>query len=463
MRLLRNSLLVLLGVAVGLRLSEPVLADLQKFGVGTASGAAVTITGGATNTSGCSAGGILYSASNLVQCNGFIASLSAGTWTLATATGTNGIFLATAPTATTGASQVGKNLGITASAAVASTDTAGAAAGGNVTLTGGAAARFTSGNANGGDIIVVGGAGIGTGVLGNLNANGVRQIIAGASTAAAPVYTFNNQLGDGMYWDTNAIAFSLGGVVSMATRATGNTGTYVHRDYAIGWSSTTNATGTPDLWLGRRAGAVLMVGNGDIASPVSQSIVNQGAVGSNVAGAATFTLEPSRSTGTANGGDMVLNRVPTTQGSGSTQNTGVEGLRVVSRSFALTSASAATVFTVTGLGAHKRTAGTWDFTVEASDGTNDQAVSCSAEWAAVDTTAGAGGETCANTLTQTTCSCAAGFGACSAGTLAVTVAATTGTDLCNIRVTSTTSLTATTHRILYQVRQNGVLGTINPQ
>lgn len=180
--------------------------------------------------------------------------------------------------------------------------------------------------------------------------------------------------------------------------------------------------------------------------------------GTNTAGR-NLTLFGGRGTGTGAAGDVIVQAAPSLA-TGTTAHTLATRERIVAKAKALTDATATTVFTVTGLGAHIRTGGSWDLCVDAGDGTNDQEACCRAEWSAVDTTAGAGGETCGVFL-DATCS-ALLRGAASSGTLSVTADATTGTDTCNYRLNADTSLTATTLQATYTVYQHGA-GTINPQ
>lgn len=181
--------------------------------------------------------------------------------------------------------------------------------------------------------------------------------------------------------------------------------------------------------------------------------------GTNIAGGST-TIAGGRGTGSGTPGNVVA-QTSTTLASGTTVQTLFTRHLIVAKPRTLTTDTDTTVFTVSGLGAHARTGGLWEFTVEAGDGTNDQVATCIAKWSAIDTTAGAGGETCGIFLVGT---CSALLdGAASSGTFSVAVAQTTGTDTCNFRLNATSSLTETVLQATYSVSQNGTIGTINPQ
>jgi len=114
---------------------------------------------------------------------------------------------------------------------------------------------------------------------------------------------------------------------------------------------------------------------------------------------------------------------------------------------ALTDNTATTIFVVT-LGNDTDSGGTVSFCVTSGDLTTTRQKTCGEfDWSAVDVTAGAGGETCTVTLHGTPNT------ASSSGTLAVTTDTTTGTDLCNVRVTADSSLD-TASAIRYSVQMH---------
>ena len=125
---------------------------------------------------------------------------------------------------------------------------------------------------------------------------------------------------------------------------------------------------------------------------------------------------------------------------------------------ALTDATATTIFVVT-LGNDTDSGGTVSFCVTSGDLTTTRQKTCGEfDWSAVDVTAGAGGETCTVTLHGTPNT------ASSSGTLAVTTDTTTGTDLCNVRVTADSSLdTASAIRYSVQMHPGASAQVITPQ
>lgn len=227
----------------------------------------------------------------------------------------------------------------------------------------------------------------------------------------------------------------------------------------IWWSTAGFGSGSVDLILEREGAAILQQGDDVNGAAVAQTIkAHDGITGTDIAGA-NLTIAGGRGTGAGAGGNVILSASPALA-TGTTAQTLTARETIVAKARTLTTDTATTVFTVTGLGAHIRTGGLWAFTVEAGDGTNDQIATCEVRWSAIDTTAGAGGETCTVFL-HDTCT-AALSGAASSGTLAVTTDTTTGTDTCNYRLTATSSLTETVLQSTYIVFKNGV-GTVNPQ
>jgi hypothetical protein len=193
------------------------------------------------------------------------------------------------------------------------------------------------------------------------------------------------------------------------------------------------------------------------ATPISFTLNATSGLGTNIIGA-NLQLAPGRSTGLATSGDVAIQRVPTTLGSGSANNTRRDAIRVVSKSRTLTNSTATAVVRIAGLGAHDTAGGTVVFSVRTSDGTDDGSTSGEFAWAFVNTTAGAGGETCTASLLGTNAT------ASSAGVLTVTADTATGTDSCDLRLTSTqTVMTPTTNEVYYTVISNSRTATVTPQ
>jgi hypothetical protein len=191
----------------------------------------------------------------------------------------------------------------------------------------------------------------------------------------------------------------------------------------------------PDLLFGREAAATFELGTDVNGAAVAQTIkAHDGITGTDVAGA-NLTSAGGRGTGAGQPGDRIIS-TGTQLATGTTAQTLVTRFHVEGGTRTLTDATATTVFTVT-TGNDLSCGGTLFFTVEAADAANQQTTSGEAHFAAADNAAGAGGEACTAAVTGTNVSAA------TSGTLTVTADATTGTDLCNIRLTATGSLTET--------------------
>jgi hypothetical protein len=86
--------------------------------------------------------------------------------------------------------------------------------------------------------------------------------------------------------------------------------------------SASNINWNSDLFLTRRAAANLRFGAADAAAPVAQTLSVQGGSGTDIAGQ-PFTIEASRSTGTAAGGSILFHISPAGGSSGTAVNTPV--------------------------------------------------------------------------------------------------------------------------------------------
>jgi hypothetical protein len=190
-----------------------------------------------------------------------------------------------------------------------------------------------------------------------------------------------------------------------------------------------------DVLLSREAAAILQLGADVNGAAVAQTIKSHdGITGTDVAGS-NFTNASGRGTGAGTVGDYLI-QTATPLATGTTAQTLVTRQHVEGGFRTLTDGTATTVFTVT-TGNDISCGGTVFFTVEAADAANQQTVAGSVAFAAADNAAGAGGEACNASLIGTNATAA------TSGTLLVTADATTGTDLCNIRLTATGSLTET--------------------
>jgi hypothetical protein len=200
-----------------------------------------------------------------------------------------------------------------------------------------------------------------------------------------------------------------------------------------------------DLILGREAAAILQLGADVNGAAIAQVMkAHDGITGTDIAGA-NITVACGRGTGAGTACDSIL-QTATALGTGTTAQTLVTRYQAEGGLRALTDATATNVITVT-TGNDLSCGGQIFFTVEAADAANQQTTSGVVSFAAADNSAGDGGETCAAGLAGTNVSAA------TSGTLTVTTDATDGgTDVCNIRLTATGSLTETVGpRVRYSV------------
>jgi hypothetical protein len=192
----------------------------------------------------------------------------------------------------------------------------------------------------------------------------------------------------------------------------------------------------------------------DKATPDNTWIKAGDGSGTNVVGA-ELALSGGASTGNARGGALRLLTAPSGASSG-TLNTSRTRAWYEAQCETLTDNTATTLFTY-ALGNDTGGGGTGNYCVRARDATNEQAECGEFHFAGVDITAGAGGETCVTPANKD-----GSLQSLSAGTLAISFQQSTGTDLCNVRVTSDTSLTTTLHEICWAIIHNYGT-TITPQ
>jgi hypothetical protein len=264
---------------------------------------------------------------------------------------------------------------------------------------------------------------------------------------------------------TNALINTGAGILGF--QANGNTrvgvdnGGITLSNNFVAWG--TNFT-SQDVFLAREAAATLQMGVDVNGAAVAQTLkAHDGITGTDVAGA-NFTLAAGRGTGAGTGGNLILQAAPAL-GTGTTGQTLSTRQLIVGKqkSLSTTSATTTTFLQIGGLGAHGAASGTVEFGIRITDGTNDQALSGIMRWSFVDTTAGAGGETCGAAVIGTVDATAANGGAASSGTASAVAATTTGTDVCNIQITPTFSLTATVVEITYTVKSQSKTATLTPQ
>jgi hypothetical protein len=191
------------------------------------------------------------------------------------------------------------------------------------------------------------------------------------------------------------------------------------------------------------------------ASPAT-SVTHQStpASGTDIAGTAYITAG-GKATGTGAGGDRIEKTSPALT-TGTTLQTLETRSLIRAKQFTLTD-NTATTFAVQALGNDTGGGGTIHYCIYAADATTAGLECGSVDFAGVDVTSGAGGEVCSNPTKVGT-----PLQALSGSTLTVTFAATTGTDLCNIRVTADTDIvTPVSLWIKYHVINSG--RTITPQ
>ena len=260
-------------------------------------------------------------------------------------------------------------------------------------------------------------------------------------TAAMP-FPINNGTG-GMWFSSGFPQFSygtnnwlFGGVsspnIGLAVRSTGN----------LGFASADTFSGL-DTFFGRESAAVMQMGADANGAAVPQTLkAHDGIIGTDIAGA-NLTLAAGRGTGAGVGGNLALQTsVPLT--TGTTAQSLASRQLIVASPKSVNDNTATTLFTIT-MGDDTDSGGTVFFCSTATSATTDRQKTCGQiNFSAIDVTAGAGGEACSSAITGTNST------AVSVGTLTVTSAATTGTDLCNVQITSDSSLNVA-HIIRYSV------------
>ena len=207
-----------------------------------------------------------------------------------------------------------------------------------------------------------------------------------------------------------------------------------------------------DVILMREAAAILQLGVDVNGAAVAQTLkAHDGITGTDIAGA-NLTLAGGRGTGAGTAGNLrIQTAVPVT--TGTTAQILADRELFVGKPRSVADNTATTLFTIT-LGDDTDGGGIVDFCSMATSATTDRQKTCGQiAFSGVDVTAGAGGETCAAAITGTNST------AVSVGALTVTAAATTGTDLCNIQITSDSSLNVA-HIVRYSVRLHPSASTV---
>lgn len=195
-----------------------------------------------------------------------------------------------------------------------------------------------------------------------------------------------------------------------------------------------------DLLLYRHAAAMLQLG-ADAATATGQTIKAHDGVGADKAGA-DLTLASGNPTGSGAQGSLKFKTAyPGT--TSSTQQTATDRMIIAP---AKTLTDAATSLFEIALTAGAMTGGTIEFTIEASDGTDMQSLSNVCSYSAVNK---------AGTYTKAvTCDTANEAKSVSSGTLTASLAFLDSTNKVILQVTPAGSLTETTYRISYILKQN---------
>lgn len=267
-----------------------------------------------------------------------------------------------------------------------------------------------------------------------------------------PGLFFQNSVTTGLYSRAGtALDFTSGGTYIAEVFSEG---VAVSSGLAFEWNS--GGVGTAaDLILTREAAAVLQTGKDVNGTAVAQTIKGpDGITGSNVTGGA-LTLAGGRATGIGAGGNVVMQTSPAVA-SGTTAQVLETRKLVVAKQLTLVD-NTATTFLVQTLGNDTGGGGVIHYCIYAADATTAGIECGNVDFAGVDVTSGAGGEVCATPGKHGT-----PLQALSGSTLATTFAATTGTDLCNIRVTADTNIATPLELwIKYSVESSG--RTLTPQ
>jgi trimeric autotransporter adhesin len=185
------------------------------------------------------------------------------------------------------------------------------------------------------------------------------------------------------------------------------------------------SAGTPmnNVWFGKGP-----------ASTTATAYAINGTAGSGTDNAgAGLDLAGGRGTGTARGGAVRLQTSPAIATSSTLQTLETRHI-IEARQFTLAD-NTATTFAVQTLGNDTGGGGSISYCVYAADATTAGLECGEVDFAGIDVTAGAGGEVCPNPTKQGT-----PLQALSGSTLAVSFTGTTGTDLCNVRVTADTNI-----------------------
>jgi len=280
-------------------------------------------------------------------------------------------------------------------------------------------------------------------------------VIPRAGTAAAA--SIGPTAADGLSFTSTGIGFIDGGAYRWFVDVSGGNLTpfRLGSTGAFAWTSASAADGTADTLLTRENAAIVQMGLDVNGAAVTQTFkAHDGITGTDVAGA-NFIFAGGRGTGAGASGNVIFQTSPDLA-TGTTAQTLVSREVIVGKQFTYADNTIIT-FAVITLGNDTYAGGSIDYCIKAADATTAGQECGRGDFSAVDVTAGAGGEVCTFTKVGTPAQ------ALSGSTLAVTLTGTTGTDLCNLRITADTNIASpTVLKMTYRIINNSTQ-VITPQ
>lgn len=256
-----------------------------------------------------------------------------------------------------------------------------------------------------------------------------------AGTAGAPAAQFssdNDGTGTGIYRvAANVIGLATNGVGYLQLAADA---LQLKSTSTFAWSSgALNAAS--DLILSRENAAILQLGADVNGAATAQTIKSHdGITGTDVAGA-NLTVAAGRGTGAGTPGNLAFQASPDLS-TGTTAQTLETRMSIIGKRQSITDNTATTIATVATGGAGGGSGGLVHIQARVVSGSEIHSLSALVSYSVADDTAGAGGEICAFALAGA----AAQTAVTDAGSISLALATTTGTDLCNLRVTIDSTL-----------------------
>lgn len=294
-----------------------------------------------------------------------------------------------------------------------------------------------------------------TGLIGTVNSGSALSLVdngLAGDSSTAPVSNTTGQInssgtntlqingGDQTLQMINADGSYFAGQGNNGTRIAG-TGVVNASAKYYGWSAS-GANQAIDTFLTRGGIATVQLGNANAASPVNQTLRSQGSRGgtdTDVAGS-NFTFQPGTGTGAA-AISKILVRGPAIGSTGTTAQTQIQREVICHTKTGLTNNTATAIVTLATVSGGFASC-QLQYTIEASDGTDFQCETGVATVAAVNKAAALTIGTVSKTDTSS---------AVSSGTLTVTWTAVANATSIDFKVTSNSSLTTTTNRVIVKV------------